>query len=101
MAVKVFIKRHIKEGKAKEVFALLNKFRSDALEQTGYISGETLFNHDDPKKLVVVGMWQSVENWLQWKENPDRKAHEAKMEPYLENPTEYEVYVLGTYPHKK
>ena len=101
MAVKVFIKRHIKEGKTKDVFALLNKFRSDALEQTGYISGETLFNHDDPKKLVVIGMWQSVENWLQWKENPDRKSHEAKMEPHLEKPTEYEVYVLGTYPHKK
>ncbi len=101
MAVKVFIKRHIKEGKSKEVFALLNKFRSDAMEQTGYISGETLFNHDDPKKLVVMGMWQSVENWLQWKANSDRKAHEDEMEQYLEKPTEYEVYVLGTYPHKK
>jgi len=100
MAVKVFIKRQIKEGKSKEVFTLLNKFRSNAMEQTGYISGETLFNHDDPKKLVVMSMWQSVENWLQWKGNPDRKAHEDEMEQYLEKPTEYEVYVLGTYAHK-
>jgi len=29
MVVKVMIKRKIKEGKAREVFALLNKFRSD------------------------------------------------------------------------
>ena len=33
MAVKVMIKRHIKEGKAKDVFALLNKTRSDAMNQ--------------------------------------------------------------------
>ena len=101
MAVKVFIKREIREGKSKEVFTLLNRFRSDAMEQTGYISGETLFSHDDPKKLVVMSMWQSVENWLQWKINSSRKAHEDEIEQYLAKPTEYEVYVLGTYPHKK
>ena len=39
MAVKVLIKRRFKEGKAKEVFALLNKFRAEAMLQTGYITG--------------------------------------------------------------
>jgi hypothetical protein len=48
MIVKVMIRRKIQEGKAREVFALLNKFRSDAMNQKGYISGETLVNHDDP-----------------------------------------------------
>jgi len=101
MVVKVFIKRHIKEGQTKQVLTLLKKFRSTAMDQTGYISGETLFSHDDPKKLVVMSMWQSVENWLQWKGNADRKAHETEMEQHLEKPTEYEVYVLGTYLHVK
>ena len=41
-AVKVIVRRRFKEGKTKGVFALLNKFRSDAMEQSGYISGETL-----------------------------------------------------------
>jgi hypothetical protein len=44
MIVKVMIKRKIKEGKAREVFALLNKFRADAMNQKGYISGETLIS---------------------------------------------------------
>jgi heme-degrading monooxygenase HmoA len=97
MVVKVMIKRKIKEGKAREVFALLNKFRSDAMNQRGYISGETLLNHDDPREILVISMWQGIENWLSWKENPERKANEARLEKFLEGPTAYEAYVLGTY----
>ncbi len=97
MVVKVIIKRKIQEGKAREVFALLNKFRSDAMSQKGYISGETLFNHDAPLEVLVISMWQGVENWLEWKDNPERKANEARLEHWLEGPTEYDTYVFGTY----
>jgi heme-degrading monooxygenase HmoA len=97
MVVKVLIKRKIKEGKTREVFALLNKFRSDAMNQKGYISGETLINHDHPQEILVIGIWQSMKNWLSWKENPERKANETTLENWLEGPTTYETYVLGTY----
>lgn len=100
MAVKVLIKRHIKEGKSKEVFALLNKTRADAMNQKGYITGETLMSHYDPHRLLVISTWQTIENWLAWKENNDRKANEARLEQYLEFPTEYEEYVFGTFPQK-
>ncbi len=96
MAVKALIKRRIKEGKSKDVFALLHKFRSEAMQQTGYISGETLIGHDDPQTLLVISMWQDIENWLNWKKNKDRKTNESLMEQYLDGPTEYEVFVLGT-----
>ena len=87
----------IKEGKTREVFALLNKFRSDAMGQKGYISGETLINHDNPQEILVIAMWQGIENWHKWKENPERVANEAKMGQWLEEPTNYDTYVLGTY----
>lgn len=99
--VKVLIKRRFKEGRAMEVFALLNKFRFDAMNQPGYISGETLIGHGDPQKLLVISVWQSMENWLSWKGDPNREANEAHLQPLLETQTEYEEYVLGTYPHKK
>jgi heme-degrading monooxygenase HmoA len=95
--VKVIITRRIQEGKNREVFALLNKFRSDALRQKGYISGETLINHDNPEEIVVISMWQGVENWLKWKENPERTANERQLERWLEGPTEYKSYVFGTH----
>ena len=97
MVVKVIIKRRILEGKTREAFALLNKFRSDAMNQKGYISGETLINHDDPQETLVIAMWQGVENWENWKNNPDRVANETKMALWLEEPTVYDTYVFGTY----
>jgi len=42
-----------------------------------------------------------MDNWLDWKEDLARKANEARLEQYLEGPTEYEAYVFGTYPHRK
>ncbi|UCF93477.1 MAG: antibiotic biosynthesis monooxygenase [Desulfobacterales bacterium] len=100
-AVKVIIKRRFQEGKTKGVFALLNKFRSDAMEEPGYISGETLINYDDPREIVVIAMWQSIENWFSWKENELRKANEHQLERWLEEPAEIKTYVLGTYPPRK
>ena len=97
MIVKVIIKRKIKEGKAKEVFTLLNKFRSDAMSQKGYITGETLMNHDNPQEILVISMWHDMENWVNWRENPERKANEGLLERWLEEPTVYESYVFSTY----
>ena len=101
MAVKVLIKRHIKEGKAKNVFALLNKQRANAMERKGYITGETLMSYRNPLRLIVISTWQSMENWLAWKENKERRANEAKLEQFLESPTEYDEYIFGTHPSKE
>ncbi len=96
--VKVMIKRHIKEGKAKDVFALLKKQRVKAMNQRGHLKGETLMSYQNPQCLLVISAWQSMENWLAWKENKERRANEAKLEQFLESPTEYDEYIFGTYP---
>ncbi len=101
MAVKVIIKRRFREGKAREVFALLKKFRSEAMDQEGYITGETLIGFDDPQKVLVIATWQSRDNWLKWKEDSGRKVNEDLLQQYLDGSTEYEVYVLGPYPTRK
>jgi heme-degrading monooxygenase HmoA len=97
MIVKVMIKRKIKEGKARDVFALLNKLRSDAMTQKGYISGETLINHDNPREILVISIWQDMDNWIRWRENLERKANEKMLERWLEEPTAYESFVFSTY----
>ena len=96
--VKVIIKRHIKEGKAKDVFALLNRQRAKAMNQRGHLTGETLTSYQNPHCLLVISTWQSMENWIAWKENKERSTNEAKLEQFLESPTEYDEYILGTYP---
>lgn len=96
--VKVMIKRHMKEGKAKDVFALLKEQRAKAMNQRGHLKGETLMSYQNPRCLLVISSWQSMENWLSWKESEERRGNEAQLAQFLESPTEYDEYIFGTYP---
>jgi heme-degrading monooxygenase HmoA len=96
MLAKVLIKRKFKEGKSKEVLALLNEFRAGAMNRKGYVSGHTLVAADDPQTILVISTWQSLEDWIAWKDGETRKSFEAMMEIYQEGPTVFEEYLLQT-----
>jgi len=95
MLVKILIKRQFKEGKTKEINALLTEFRVGAMNRPGYVSGETLLDPEDPNKVLVIGTWENMESWLNWKNDSARKKFEAMLEIYQHGPTEYEAYLLG------
>jgi len=95
MAIKIVIKRQFKADTAEKAFALLNKFRLDAMNLPGYISGETWINHYDSCIVTVVSTWQTVEDWIRWEESDLRAANEEKLESLLEKQTKFEVYDLG------
>jgi heme-degrading monooxygenase HmoA len=95
MAVKVLIKRKIKDGKLKEASKLLIKARYAAMNQQGYISSETLTNCIDPNRIAVISMWQNLEDWTRWKNSAVRAENEAKFRALLDGTTEYEPYNLG------
>jgi len=92
------IKRHIKKGMLKHVYSLLKEQRAKAMNQRGHVRGETLSRYQNPHCLLVISMWLSMENWLAWKENKERRVNEEKLEQFLESPTEYDEYIFGTYP---
>ncbi|MDM8543803.1 antibiotic biosynthesis monooxygenase [Desulfococcaceae bacterium HSG9] len=96
MLVKVLVKRHFKMEKLDEVIALLKKFRSDALDQPGYVCGETLIADGEPEKLMVISTWQSIEDWNNWKASKTRIENDAMLKIFQEQPTEYTVYRLGS-----
>ncbi len=95
MLVKIFIKRRFKKGKVSEIRALLKEFRSGAMNQPGYVSGETYVSYDDPHDVVVIGTWASMESWEAWRKNKTRQEFEEMLAIYQEEPTEYKRYVLG------
>ena len=100
MTVKIFIKRNIQEDDMEVALSLLSQFRINAMGQPGYISGETLINHYDPRSVTVVSTWQTVEDWINWQESDERARIEARLEEMLEQPTKYEVYDVGVLPKK-
>ncbi len=95
MAIKVFIRRKCIEGKLRDVSKLLTKARSIAMNYPGYFSSETLSENGQPNNIVVVVMWQRKEDWDDYRNSEQRRTNEAKFEPLLSVPTEYEVYELG------
>jgi len=97
MLTKVFIKRRFREGKLKDIFTQLRKIRLSAMKREGYVSGETLVEIDDPKKVMVVSIWQSMEDWLEWKDDETRIEINKELDELLEGPTEYEAYVYSKY----
>jgi heme-degrading monooxygenase HmoA len=96
MIAKILIKRKFLKGKANEIISISNNMRFIAMEQPGYISGETLINHKNPRNKAVLCTWQTMEDWLNWKEKPERKKFDAMLEVFQVGPTQYEEYLVGT-----
>lgn len=99
MAIKVLIRRRFKEGYFNEINNVIKEVRYGAMDQEGYISSETLWDHEDPFRVVVASNWRSVENWNNWKNSDLRKSNEQKFNEFLDGETEYEIFDLGIYPH--
>ena len=95
MAVKILIKRQIKDGNMQAAARLLINSRKGAMSQRGYISSETMRSLDDPNQIVIVSMWKDVESWEAWKSSEARKAIENEFKDFIDGQTQYEQYSLG------
>jgi heme-degrading monooxygenase HmoA len=92
MAVKIIIKRRVPESITTQLRPLLIKLRNLAMNQPGYITGETLKRIDRPGQNLVISTWNSMEAWRQWAVNSEREAVQAQIDALLGQPTEYEIY---------
>ena len=92
MAVRVFIRRRVPETRIGGIIQLFRRFRRNALEQEGYISGETIRNLDDPEVYVVISTWQTLEDWKKWTESPVREEIQGKIDDLLGGQTEYDIF---------
>jgi heme-degrading monooxygenase HmoA len=99
MAVKVLIKRRFKEGHFNEIDNMIKQVRHGAMNQKGYISSETMWDHEDPFRVVIASTWRDKKSWATWKNNPERHARESDFEAFLDGETEFEIFDLGFYPH--
>ena len=95
MAVKVLIRRTFKEEALKQASSMLIKARTNAMGSKGYISTETLVEYDDPHSVLILSMWQSKEDWENYKASDTRREHEDKYAELFEGSTEYKIFKIG------
>lgn len=92
MAVKIIIKRRVSEPQYSELAPLLKQLRVLAMNQAGYVSGETLQRVDDPNECLVISTWQSIDDWRAWVLNKERVEIQNDIDSLLGEKTEYEIY---------
>lgn len=92
MAIRVFIEREIQPGNDLKLHQLLMQLRTKAMLQKGYITGETLRDVNNPNKFLVIGTWNSVDDWNAWQANKERQKIQAELESLLKGPEKSTVY---------
>lgn len=97
MAVKIIIRRRLKEGNLNKASEMLILARTNAMEEQGYISSETLRGCEDPNEIVVISMWEKKEDWDRYQEKASRREIEVEFEKLLDGPAVYDGYNLGLY----
>ncbi len=85
--VKVLLERTIKGKQVGNIVRLLRQMRVLAMQQPGYISGETLHAVDDPNHYLVISTWETMEHWQAWFNNEERRKLQKEIDEILESPT--------------
>ena len=99
MPIKVLVKRQFKKGHFKEIKNLIKDARYEAMDQEGYVSSETLWDHKNPFRVVVASNWRNIKDWNKWENSGVRKSIEQRFDEFLDGETEYEIFDIGFYPH--
>jgi len=90
--VKILLERSIRGKHVGKIVQLLRQLRVMAMQQPGYIGGETLHAVDDPNYYLVISTWESLAQWEAWCNHPDRQKLQAEVDQYLESPTKVRVF---------
>jgi len=90
--IKILLERTIKGKNVGKIVQLLRQLRVMAMQQPGYVGGETLHAVDDPNHYLVISSWESLIHWEAWFNNPERKRMQAEVDSSLESPTTMRVF---------
>jgi heme-degrading monooxygenase HmoA len=63
-----------------------------AMQQPGYISGETLHALDDPNHYLVISTWETMDHWQTWFNNRERQKLQKEIDSFLESPTQMRIF---------
>jgi quinol monooxygenase YgiN len=89
--VRVMIERWLRPGQEDHFRKTMWELRRDAVRRDGYVSGETLRDHDDPLHWVVLSTWLSFADWDAWSVSQERDETLERIAPLLARPVKITV----------
>ena len=90
--IRVIVERHCQPNKEAEMENLLMELRTRAMQQHGYISGETLRSVDDPSLWLVISTWVDADLWKVWETMPERQEAINKVKSLLVTPEKVSIF---------
>ncbi len=94
--VRVVIEHKVKDLKDVEKFIeVIREVRNEAMKQKGFITGETLVNTADPRNVLVLSTWESIDDWKAWDNFDVRLKMNSQINDLLSEP--YSVRVFEYY----
>ncbi|MCP4671233.1 MAG: hypothetical protein GY857_07995 [Desulfobacula sp.] len=91
MSIKIIIERKFKKKPVLADCQVINKIRRNAIQQKGYITGETLVNLKD-NRVVVLSSWRSNTDWKTWEDSRERAELEHELAHSLKQAAKIKVY---------
>ena len=95
MTVKILLERKFKEDPSLEDIRVINALRIAAMQRTGYVSGETLVDIDDHKRILVISVWTDKSKWDAWLRSGERQRIESDLNKSLKQPPMVRSFMLG------
>ena len=95
MTIKVLIERKFKADLSLEEVRTINELRIEAMHRKGYVSGETLIDLKDHRRIVVLSVWSNWDRWKEWKNSKERSKLEAKFNNNLKQAPIVRAFMLG------
>ena len=71
---------------------LYREMRSSALNQKGYIGGETMKRVDVAGEILIVSKWQNIDDWSKWLVSKERMAYQERIDALTSADTKFEIY---------
>ena len=95
MTVKILLERKFNEDPSLEEIQTINKLRIGAMQRKGYVSGETLIDLNDHRRIVVISVWANKAGWEAWMNSDERRKLEANLDKNLKQHPIIRSFMLG------
>lgn len=95
MTVKILLERKFKEEPSVAEIKIINELRIGAMQRNGYVSGETLVDVNDHRRIVVISVWANTSAWEAWKNSNERRKREADLDKSLKQRPIIRSFMLG------
>ena len=79
MTAKILIERKFKEDPSLEDIKIINELRVGAMQCKGYVSGETLVDLNDHRRIVVISVWSNLADWNEWHQSDERQRLDGNL----------------------